>query len=1736
MNQVSSILHGRKTNFGTATIAERFFDAAIEHGENIAICNGQYTLNYRQLATRVRMLMVQLSDQGILPGQRLGILVENDQEKIELILSAMALGIAFVPVSQQLPAERAWKVIQDAHCDVLINDAGLPLSAELLSREATQTGSLKATHKVLCIEKSTLYASIDNTDTSALGHFSGKSLKPSKFPHSDSIAYCLFTSGSTGSPKCIEIAQSAILNTILATNDAHQIDQGDRTIVLTDIGFDAALIDIFCPLMVGGSILTLPSKTCKTPEEIWRFTHQHAVTILQGTPLVLAQIIEYGKIDNNQSSVRLIVSGGDVLTPAIYKQMSGLGDITIANHYGPTEVCIDATYKIITSSEDITIGRPIANAICCIVDEEFKIVSPGVIGELIVASPGLAQGYTDDPESTEKSFIVGHNITNWPESHGELPIRFYRTGDLACIQNDNVTLFGRNDRQIKIRGVRGDLNEIESIFRTIPFILDCRVLVESKPHIGDVLISYITCTSESTLDASAIRKTLEAHLPKQMVPNTIKVIPEFPVNKNGKIDESKFQAAYAYDLLSHTSTDEVYENDTEVMIAETCTELLEIRTPSRMISFQELGAHSLLLTRMANMISTRLGVKLSTHELLTHHSIALLAAHCHDKKIKFGTTTPMSTSTHNFGYGRFPLSDSQMMLWLTQQIEPDSAQYHIPLVIEFSGNLQPSRLKAALQTVWEKHPMLTTTFSEDFEENGNSNTPNIWQQYTQQDRLKICTVNFSNKNRECVETYINNTIEMPFELVNEKLVRLELLQLSNHQFTLVIVAHHLICDGWSIDVLYRDILDEYAVVTSGNATDSDSLKHNVYSYRNFVEQQVTRDSLDQEKLSFWKEQLSELQSIPFPTDYPRPPIKSTEGNVINFCFNELQSQQLKQIAKHNQTSLFQVLFSLFTITLRQYAQTNEIVVGVPSTGRSSSELEKIVGMFVNTLVIKTECSPEYSFLDVLKSTKSAVMDALAHEVHFSSLLQAINPPRDASRTPLFQIMFDYHYEDIHDKRRVNQDLWAKSSPRQTKTSKFDLSMDIYESKQIMVMLEYTTSLFSEDSMTRFLDHFRLITEKCMSDPVTPISSIPLFHEYLTHEPIVSDPSRPEIPDVISHFYTIVDQYKTHIAVEDGRNYITYQQLDEQSNVLAHRLMQRGISHEDIIAIYLPRSIEYVVTVIGILKTGAAFTPLDPAQPLDRLDVIARRSGARVMVTSQYHESRTSVDEHETFSFHTDDILFYEQHIQGIESTKRPEQVAYPDQLSFVFYTSGSTGTPKGAMIPLRGLYNQLMAKAEEFDIQPGDGVGFLSTTGFDVSIWQSLAALMKGGRTVIYPNQVAWEPDELLKHTNQHQVVVIETVPSHFNLILQYLEKETQKFHALRYIMLNGEPLQAEHCDRWFDLCPDIPIANGYGATEVSDDCSHNYVYSHTKINRNKPMPVSGTLSGYSVYVLDEMLNVVPPGAVGEIFIGGLGVGRGYFNEYIKTASQFVPDPYSGQVGSILYRTGDMASYDIEGNIFYHGRTDNQLKINGVRVELEEIELAVRALPNIEHSLTCLNLHALPRKELITFYIEPSREEGSADPLMSMSDMQSKLMEKLPVSIVPRHLIKMTSFPVKASGKIDTKALFDSVKSLKERQKLVLASNMEEFEVLKIWNDVLGVDHNNITTNFFDAGGHSMSASVIIGRIHRKFGSRISMKDFYFQPTVKYLSDAIRSKQYSSSKSELSECEVQVSGFEEFEI
>ncbi|MDE9467191.1 non-ribosomal peptide synthetase [Xenorhabdus bovienii] len=1144
-----------------------------------------------------------------------------------------------------------------------------------------------------------------------------------------------------------------------------------------------------------------------------------------------------------------------------------------------------------------------------------------------------------------------------------------------------------------------------------------------------------------------------------------------------------------------------FGTDYETRIADICAEFLQSVPPPRHASFQELGIHSLLLTRLANLLSDKLAIRVTVKAILTHQNIISLAHWC-ENEANVGTSL---VTTHNpiipAAPDIFPLSSSQQLMWFTQQIHPESPIYNIPLVIDFNRRIDADEVRQALAHLWQRHAMLRVKFHE----NTTSGIADVSQQVFWVSPPDLQQWDLSACSPKTCETNLRKFIERPFDLQRECAMRTALIRTPEQHDTLVLTVHHLVCDGWSIGLLHRDLLESLREPQAMHraAEPDDAAIYYHFIQRSLAEKDTPTKA---ENLSWWCQRLQGLPTLPFPTDYPRPAFQSSAGDVLTWHFTTQQSMQLRTLAKRYNASLFQVLLSVFIILLQHYSQSPSVCVGISSSGRNDRHYEQCIGLFINTLVLSTEVDNDDNFSDVLHKVKTHLFAAMEHEVPFEELLRAINPLHDTTRHPLFQIMFDYHYENIYKQQAITSDLSCLSQPRQTRSAKFDLSLDIYEANEITLILEYSTALFSRQSMTRFIQHFIDITDACLQAPDVLLTNMALFSHYsvLNENNAMIDPS-PVFKPMLSSFYQCVDQHGECVAVEDGKRQLSYKQLDDYSSHLAQKLIQAGIGYEDIVAIHLTRSLEYVIAVIAVLKSNAAFMPLDPAQPRERLATIAHTSKAIAICTSAALSTNTA---HVIFHFKPHQIFNVDLDHRVWQTAPRPMVEVHSQQLAYVFYTSGSTGTPKGVMLSHAGLSNQLQIKVDEFALVLGDGIGYTATPGFDVSVWQTLTALICGGRTVIFPDITAWAPPALLQHCRRMEVVCIETVPSHFNQLLNYLELHDTLLPLLRVVMLNGEPLLAGHCRRWLKRYPHIPIVNGYGATEVSDDCSHYIVATDTAIPQHKPMPVNGTLFGYHIYVLDHMLNVVPPGAVGEICIAGIGIARGYLHDPVKTASQFVPNPYSKSAGALLYRSGDMAYYDVSGQIYYLGRKDNQLKINGVRVELAEIDAALRSLPQVEHSFTCISDVNQDRKELISFIIPIAEEKNG----LTVNTLRPLLTQKLPVHIIPKYIIQVEEFPLKTNGKIDKNALLSltDVTSLTAAPVGRFPDDLLETLLIAMWNEILEKPVIYTDQNFFEVGGHSMSGIAILTRLKKQFTVNISLKEFYQNATVASLAHYVR--------------------------
>ena len=1694
MNSSYSLLAGEQVDFGAETLMQRFFAVAQHYPHRPAIYNAGLTIDYTQLAANVRAIAAALRRYRLTPGQRVGLLIGEDSEKIALLLGMMAAGVTFVPLSNALPAARVEDILLKADCSAVILDRDLPLAHSLLT-----TGGLLSQPDAPAIIDLTAFRQatrqIDDEEHEYVCH-----------DVTHGIAYCLFTSGSTGKPKCVEVSYGALLNTLCSTRHMHRYSAQDCSILLTDFSFDAAFVTIFCPLLGGGSVVTLPGRLLKNHEDIWAAILQHRVTILQGTPIVLAALAQHWQTlpQRPHHALRLLMSGGDVLTPTMFAQLQTLDAEAIANHYGPTEIAIDAACGVISDSDDISIGVPICNARCYLVDAQLALVPAGEVGELLVASPGLARGYRGDRVSTEKAFITSARLSGLPQSERERgDFRLYRTGDLARIVNGKIVLLGRNDRQIKIRGVRGDLNEIEGHLRACAGVQEARVLVQQRPIIGRVLAAYVSESQPGAIAMGALRQHLQQMLPAQMVPTYCKRVAYFPLNKNGKPDEEQFPPVDQHDLLAEAASDEPYQNRYETLIAELCAKFLQIDPPSRHAGFQELGAHSLLLTRMANLLSDKLAIHVTAQEMFVHRDIRSLAHWC-EKQTRSEAPPTAAQRPIAAAPAAFPLSSGQKLIWFSQQMHPDSSAYNVPLTMAFNRPIAAQDVEQALAHLWQRHAMLRVKFHHDTA----SAVPDVYQSDCWQTPPTLQHKDLSAYSNAAYEAAVAQLIEQPFDLQQERAMRAVLIRTPAQQDTLILTIHHLVCDGWSIGVLHRELL---AALRMPQAALASADRSDAAIYHHLVQRAQADNEAPAmaQKLAWWRQQFRDLPTLPFPTDYPRPAFQSLAGDVVTWRFSTAQSARLRALAKHYDASLFQTMLSLFVILLQRYAQSTPVSVGIPTAGRDDRRYEECVGLFINTLVLATDVVSHDSFADVLHKVKANLLAAMQHEVPFEALLNALAPPRDTTRSPLFQIMFDYHYEDIHRRQEITPELSCLSQPTQTRSAKFDLALDVYQADEITLMLEYASALFARESMEQFIRHFVALTEACLQTPDALLSNMPLFAQYATLNERHAAARPAAFQPILSLLYQQVDQHGARIAVADGERQLSYRQLDDYSSHVAQRLIQAGVSHEDIVAVHLPRSLEYVVAVVAVLKSNAAFMPLDPAQPPQRLAMIAHASQAKAVL----HCAALSPNAGDSLFHFTSEQIFNVDLSSPAprDAPPRPPLTAHPQQLAYIFYTSGSTGTPKGVMLSQAGLSNQLRIKVEEFALRPGDGIGFLATPGFDVSVWQTLTALTCGATTVIFPDVTAWDPPALLQHCRRMEVACIETVPSHFNQLLNYLEQHDTPLPALRFVMLNGEPLLAEHCRRWLKCYPHIPLVNGYGATEVSDDCSHCVIGAGDTIAQHKPMPVNGTLDGYQMYVLDPQLNIVPPGAVGEICVAGIGVARGYLQDPVKTACQFVPNPYGTSAGEVLYRSGDMASYDAAGRIYYLGRQDNQLKINGVRVELAEIDAALRSLPQVEHAFTCID-DANPQHKTLLAFIVPRDAQPNG---FSVDALRPLLTQQLPVHIIPKHIIPLSAFPLKPNGKIDKNALMSLADGTLSTHAPAgkLPGDRIETQLIHLWSETLGKSVTYTDQNFFEAGGHSMSGMAILARIQKQFTVQISLKEFYQNATVAALAHYVKTRQ-----------------------
>ncbi|GHO80005.1 hypothetical protein KSD_77760 [Ktedonobacter sp. SOSP1-85] len=1506
----------------------------------VAIAFEEQILTYEQLDQRANQLAHALLKLGVETERAVGVYLERSPLVLISILGIMKAGGVYIPLDPSTPTERlAWQ-LEDVQPQVVLTQARLLHTLPVHSTQIFCLDSEEARWREEAISA------------------------PASRVTPEQLAYVIYTSGSTGRPRGVMVQHWSICNTLNWRQATFQLTARDSVLQKIPTSFDASLGELLWPLLAGARLVLARPDGHKDSAYLCAVTAEQAITTQTFVASTLRVFLEEPGFAQCRD-LRQILCGGEALSSALLEQVLAHPSLALYNVYGPTEAAVEVSCwpcERGTSDERISIGRPIANTRLYILDAEGQVAPIGVPGELCIGGVNLARGYLNRPELTAERFI--------PDPFSQVPgARLYRTGDMARYRDDGALIYmGRYDHQVKIRGFRIELGEIETVLRAHPLIREGVVVARERSNNDKQLVSYVVLDEETQLAEytallweeddviiANLRAFLQRQLPEYMLPAHFVLMEYLPLTTSGKIDRRALPDPEEQ-LLSRDFV--APKTPLQQELAAIWSEILLLPQVGVTDNFFDLGGHSLLATQVVTRINQSLGMELPLKILFEALTIAELAQRIEALQENDLPTTTIPPLVALERPGQVPLSFAQQRLWFLNQLETNSSAYNVPGALRLSGPLSVKALEWSLQQIVQRHESLRTTFV------SRQGTP--IQLIAAESRLHVPVIDLcavAEHEQALIQALAQHEAHHPFDLSQGPLLRTWLLRVGEEEHILLIDMHHIISDGWSGAVLLGELTRFYQAAVRGEAITLDPLPVQYADYT-LWQRRWFQDEQLQEQLDYWKEQLVAAPPVlSLPTDRSRPQVQSYVGASCTMWFPLPLQQALESLSQRQGVTLFMTLLASFQVLLMRYSGQSDILVGTPVANRRHQELEGLIGFFVNTLVLRSDLSGNPSFLELLARVREVCLDAYAHQdLPFERLVEDLQPERDLSRQPLFQIMFILL--NTPPQNVVLDQLSIKMVEFERKSSKFDLSLQIEATDQgLSLLVEYSTDLFDADTIERMMQHWRQILQAIVADPQQRIATVPLLieaqREELLHHWNDTGTTYPRSASLHQLFEEQVERSPDAVAVVFEGAELSYAELNRRANQLAHRLQEMQVGPDTLVGVCLERSLELVIALLGVLKAGGAYVPLDPVYPQERLHYMLHDAQVSVVLTQEALRDRTSEGEGITqLVLDTDWGTLSHQPVENIERAVPPEQLAY------MIYTSGSTGRPKGAMNTHQGIRNRLLWMQQAYELSANDRVLQKTPYSFDVSVWEFFWPLIAGARLVVAIPGGHQDPTYLKDMLNEQAITTLHFVPAMLQAFL--LEPRPEQCRSLRQVICSGEALSVDLQKTFFTHMPQgTRLHNLYGPTEAAVDVSF---WECQEDSKRSTVPIGYPIANMQLYVLDTYLQPVPVGVVGELYIAGVGLARGYHQRADLTAEKFLPHPFSNTEGARIYQTGDLARYQADGAIEYMGRIDGQVKIRGFRIELGEIESVLQAHPAVQESVVIVQERA-EDKQLVAYLV-----------------------------------------------------------------------------------------------------------------------------------------------------------------------
>ncbi len=1365
---------------------------------------------------------------------------------------------------------------------------------------------------------------------------------------SENLAYIIYTSGSTGKPKGVLIAHQGLCNLVQTQIKLFNVRPDSRVLQFASISFDASIWEIIMALCVGGKLCLGTREQLQPGPTLLQLLREQKITHANLVPSVLAALP-----DEELPALENIVVGGEECPPSLVERWAN--GRRFFNLYGPTESTVCATIaQCFNSTGALSIGRPISNTKIYILDPHNQPVPIGVPGELHIAGVGLAKGYLNRPELTEEKFIP-NPFSNEPGS------RLYKTGDLArYLPDGNIEYIDRIDNQVKIRGFRIELGEIETILSQHPSVRETVVIARDFVAGNKQLVAYIVPHNIPEPAINDLRHFLKQQLPDYMVPSAFVVLESLPLTPNGKVDRRALPAPQLRNELEESFV--APRTPIEEMLTSIWSNILSIDSVGIHDNFFELGGHSLLATQVISRVRDTLAVELPLRSLFEAPTIAGLAERVENslKNGQSGQALPLVPIPRS---GEIPLSFAQARLWFLDRLQPNSSFYNIPLALHLSGQLNIAALESSINEIIQRHEALRTNFVtvEGQPVQVIASSLNC--------QVQVVNLLYLSETERKIEVQrcVNQEANRPFNLEREPLFRVTLLQLDHIEYVLLFTMHHIISDGWSLGVLLKELTELYKGFCTGKPANLPSLPVQYADFAVWQQQWLTGEILETQ-LDYWKKQLSNAPDLlELPTDRPRPAVQTFRGGYYHVVLPIELSAELTALSKQVGVTLFMTLLAAFQTLLYRYSGQDDIVVGTPVAGRNREELEGLIGFFVNTLVLRTDLSGNPGFEQLLGRVREVALQGYTHQdLPFEQLVEALHPTRDLSYTPLFQAMFsldDYLVPVVE-----LPELSVSSYPVEIGTAKFDLGLSMENTASGLVAeWEYNPDLFDKATIARMAGHFQTLLEGIVVNSKQKISQLSLLTETDRHQLLVEWNNTwtdyPQDKCIHQLFEEQAERTPDKVAVVFDGEQLTYQELNVKANQLAYYLQNLGVEPEVLVGICIERSLEMVIGLLGILKAGAAYVPLDPSYPSDRLSFMLEDSAVPVLLTQEKLVEKLPPNSAHVVCLDSEweEIAAY--------SEENPSGGVKSNNVAYVIYTSGSTGKPKGVLIEHRSLVNYTTVASAEYGIQERDRFLQFSSISFDVSAEEIYTSLTSGATLVLRTDSMLDSLERFLQKCKDWKITVLALPTAYWHELTTFLSQEKVTIPpSLRLIIIGGEKALPERLKTWFECVGQrVRLVNNYGPTETTVGATMCELSTADAILRE--LPIGRPIGNVQTYILDENQQPVPIGVSGELYIGGAGLTRGYLNRPELTDERFILNPFSDSPSDRLYKTGDLVRYLPDGNIEYVGRIDNQIKIRGFRIELEEIEAVLSQHPNVREVAVIDREDTPENKRLVAYMV-----------------------------------------------------------------------------------------------------------------------------------------------------------------------